>query len=490
MDEKIGQYKGKDIKRGTDAQVAEQMKAIDAIPAQDIKSETPVTVPTPTNTSSTQAIDQISQEVQTNKLRAEKELDTSKKNFEQRIQDVVGVMGSRDRLEDEQGLGQARLDTADIRNQIEAREMSLRRAIETTQKTAGLSGGQIARQVQALNRDASRELADLSIIESARLRRMDAIETNIDRKISSQLEPLQFQLQFDQMFYQENKQALTKAQDQEFQLKIASEERNYQEKLAEKESIKGIALSAAQYGATGEQVKAITDAGTFEEAMSQGASFLGEPFRIQVEAHKSQMATQSMQRSQMLEQMAALKVQAQQVANEEMIQKIENAEVKTAVVDNSLSVVDRLLKNDFGLKASTGSLPFGLDRLPVGIKFNPLNPAGAISPEISFAKKQNFLSDADFIINNLTFDKLKELKAGGATFGALSEGELRTIGSASDVLSSKAIRNKQGQITGFTGSESDVRRQITIIQEKMQKEKASIGSELLSPEERLQIINN
>ena len=265
------------------------------IPAKQIQPTDKVTVPTPT-TSSAQTIDQITAEVQAEKLKAEKEVDKSKKTFQQRIEDITNVMGSREALEREQGLDQAQLDVSDIRSQIEAREHALRRSIEQTQQTAGLSGTQIARQVSALNRDASRELADLSIIESARLRRFDSISTNIDRKIKSQLEPLQFQLQFDQMFYQENRALLTNAQDKAFQLKIAAEERNYQEAVKEKDSIKNIALQAAQYGAPGEQIKAITDAGTFDEAMNVGGSFLGEPFKMQVEAQKF---AQQIQREQL-----------------------------------------------------------------------------------------------------------------------------------------------------------------------------------------------
>jgi hypothetical protein len=257
------------------------------IPASDIKPVTPVTVPQPP-TSSAQTIDQIALEAKSQQDKAQKALDVSKKTLEERVREAVDVIGSREEMEKSEGLGQARLDVSDIQSQIEAREMSLRRAVEDTQKTAGLSGTQIARRVQALNRDAARELADLSIIESARLRRFDSISTNIDRKIKAKLEPLQFQLQFDQMFYQENRQALTSAQDKAFQLKIATEERNYQERLKEQESIKNIAITAAQYGATGEQIKAITDTNSFNEAMSIGGSFLGEGFKLQVEAQQFQ----------------------------------------------------------------------------------------------------------------------------------------------------------------------------------------------------------
>ncbi len=258
------------------------------IQANDIQSTQPVSVPNVPPQSSGQTIDAIAQESAQRAAQAQEAFDKSRSSLEDRIKEITTVMGSREDLEREQGLDQANLDVADIQNQIEAREHSLRRAIEDTQRTAGLSGTQIARRVSALNRDAARELADLSIIEGARLRRFDSISQNIDRKIKAQLEPLQFQLQFDQMFYQENRQAMTAAQDRAFQMKIMQEDRNYQEAMKEQESIKNIALSAAQFGATGEQITAITDAKNFNDAMQVGGSFLGEGFRQQVAAQKFQ----------------------------------------------------------------------------------------------------------------------------------------------------------------------------------------------------------
>jgi hypothetical protein len=272
-----------------------------SIPATDIQGTNPVSVPTPP-TSSAQTIDQIASETQRQQEIAQRDLDKSKTTFQDRINEITGVMGSREQLEQEAGLDQARLDVSDIRSQIEARELAFRRQVEATQKTAGLSGTQIDRQVRALSRDAARELADLSIIESARLRRFDSISENIDRKIKSKLEPLQFQLQFDQMFYQENRQLLSESQNRAFQIKMLQEDRNYKEKLQEQQDIKRIAEMAYQYGATGEQVAKITDANTWAEAMEAGGSFLGEPFRLQVEAQKFnqyiQQAQLSMQQAQ------------------------------------------------------------------------------------------------------------------------------------------------------------------------------------------------
>jgi hypothetical protein len=370
MDRKeLGAYKGTKIYEGDD--IAKIMADIDrgsAIKAEDIKPTPAVTAPTPPTSSSGQTIDQITAEVQAQKLKAEKALDTSKSTFENRIKEITNVMGSRETMEKEQGLDQAQLDVSDIRSQIEARELSLRRAIENTQRTAGLSGTQIARQVSALNRDAARELADLSIIESARLRRFDSISTNIDRKIKSQLEPLQFQLQFDQMFYQENRQAMTAAQDRAFQMKIMQEERNYQEQVKERDSIKNIALSAAQSGATGEQIKQITDATSFNDAMNIGGSILGEPFRQQMAAQQFQqemsiktydlqvrsqafsenMARQSLAlQSQQLEESILARVQENNIKANSEFAKTEEAQAMT-VVKGQVGTLNRLLENTVG----------------------------------------------------------------------------------------------------------------------------------------------
>jgi len=338
-----------------------------SIPATDIQGTNPVSVPTPP-TSSAQTIDQIASETQRQQEIAQRDLDKSKTTFQDRINEITSVMGSREQLEQEAGLDQARLDVSDIRSQIEARELAFRRQVEATQKTAGLSGTQIDRQVRALSRDAARELADLSIIESARLRRFDSISENIDRKIKSKLEPLQFQLQFDQMFYQENRQLLSDAQNKAFQLKIAMEERNYQEKVKEQDSIKNLALSAAQSGATGEQIKAITDANSFTEAMNIGGDILGEPFRQQMLAQQFQqemavktydlqvrsqafsenMARQSLAlQSQQLEESILARIQENNIKANSEFAKTEEAQAM-ATVKGQVGMVNRLLETTVG----------------------------------------------------------------------------------------------------------------------------------------------
>jgi hypothetical protein len=368
----LGSYQGTTIYEGDN--IAKIMADIDrgkakqSISANDIQPTTAVSIPNVAPQSSGQTIDAIAQESAQRAAQAQLDFDKSRSSLEDRIKEITTVMGSREDLEREQGLDQANLDVADIQNQIRAREHSLRRAIEDTQRTAGLSGTQIARRVSALNRDAARELADLSIIENARLNRAEAISNNIDRKIKAQLEPLAFQLQFDKMFYEENRDVMSAAQREMFDIKILREQRNYDEQAAEKKSIKDIAIAAAQSGATGEQIVAITDAKNFNEAMQVGGSFLGEPFKQQMLAQKFQqdmaiktydlqvrgqnfsesMARQSLAlQSQQLEESILARIQENNLTANAEFAKTDEAQAMS-VVKGQVGTVNRLFENVVG----------------------------------------------------------------------------------------------------------------------------------------------
>jgi len=104
-------------------------------------------------------------------------------------------------------------------------------------------------------------------------------------------------------------------------------------------------------------------------------------------------------------------------------------------------------------------------------------------------KRNDFLNSAGYIVNNFTFDKLLELKKGGATFGALSDNELRAIGGAASRLGN-AARYKDGKIVGFTGSKEQVIEDIKFIQTKFKKTQDALNASVgLTESEKLEIIN-
>lgn len=107
----------------------------------------------------------------------------------------------------------------------------------------------------------------------------------------------------------------------------------------------------------------------------------------------------------------------------------------------------KALRNDEMMSSSVG--PDGLGAF-TRTSFAPWN----------WGKKDAYLAKANQVLNNSVLNKLIESKANGATFGALSDTELSMLQKSSNVLNALAIRDKDGNITGFKGTEENFQRAI------------------------------
>lgn len=119
------------------------------------------------------------------------------------------------------------------------------------------------------------------------------------------------------------------------------------------------------------------------------------------------------------------------------------------VMEEQMARVTSALSNQWGMHASSGKMqatPLGVGQL----------------------RKDDFLTEMAFIIDNLTFDKLISLKGQGATFGALSDHELRQIGNSASVLAAMAKR-ENGGLVGFKGSKDKLEREIRFILSKLEQ---------------------
>lgn len=465
MDKTIGKYKGVDIKAGDDASVASQIQSID--------SGTPI------------AVDTLSRKADPNVTRGveivnENAMQSTTPDLTQGINNTASVLPPPPKSEATQNrelLSNTAKDLleTDVRSErLKAREDAgviekeavqrqeydaLTRAredkrlrVEEIQRQSGLTKAQKDAMVSEESRVFDRQIADKSFSYNVALGDYQAAEKIANDYIA------------DLQTERTNKQ---NAWSMLFQLA--------QNDMTESEKIE------AQQAFQEKQMK--------------------DKFELDKESARFMQTLQQSDPKYMLEvanlknQIEASKIEAQNNQDLELLTKIQGVELKSAIVDDSLAVVDRLIKNSSGLSASVGSVPlFG--RLPYGMTDAKeiSSEDGKVNFEIGgglgfrFGNKADFLTDASYIINNLTFDKLKELKASGASFGALSEGELKAIGDASGVLSAMAIK-KDGQITGFKGTETKALEQIQLIQSKLQKERDALGSDLLSPQEQLQIYN-
>lgn len=75
-------------------------------------------------------------------------------------------------------------------------------------------------------------------------------------------------------------------------------------------------------------------------------------------------------------------------------------------------------------------------------------------------ENQNFLAGLGQLTNQLTLKNLQDAKANGATFGALSEGELSLVSSSASKLNGFLSKDKDGNVTGVNASESSFKTEL------------------------------
>jgi len=301
-----------------------------AIPAPEVGSASPLSIPTPTTSSAVGS--QIAQEARatTEQQRqeyeiqqAQKEKDKSRQEIESRLQEQEDILRGQEKAEAEVGLPDLRLEVADLTSQIEAKEHALRREVERIQDTDLHPNTKASRIAEAEYR-ANREIADLSIVQAAKLRRQEVLETAISRRMQIDLAVVESRLEWDKEFYKENRDMLTKTQDRAFQLRVNAEEREYQEEMFERQQIGQVAMTAAQYGANATQIGQITQTKTWEEAVGAGSQFLGAGFALQV---RSQAFSEQMQTASFNLQQRQLAV-AEQQAELEALRKADEMNLK------------------------------------------------------------------------------------------------------------------------------------------------------------------
>ena len=128
---------------------------------------------------------------------------------------------------------------------------------------------------------------------------------------------------------------------------------------------------------------------------------------------------------------------------------------------DKLSTLDSLI-NDPYLNTAVGPNPLARVSLASGVT----------------GGKQNFLGSVANILDTQVLDTLINAKANGATFGALSEGELNLLKNSASKISKWAIKDKNGNITGFNASEKEFKKELQNLQSKTKKalENAGVSS--------------
>lgn len=164
---------------------------------------------------------------------------------------LIGQSNRNEEIYKENNVDRLKKTVDKYTNQIESEQVASRHQIEQLQRnnTEGLFGGALQTRANQIERDSLSKQADLAVLQAGASRNYDTAAAIADRKIAAETEQLQTTLDAMKFFYAENKQELTKAQDREYQLRIAQSERALQEETANKQASQAMIIEAMQLGA-------------------------------------------------------------------------------------------------------------------------------------------------------------------------------------------------------------------------------------------------
>lgn len=92
-----------------------------------------------------------------------------------------------------------------------------------------------------------------------------------------------------------------------------------------------------------------------------------------------------------------------------------------------------------------------------------------VVPDSANVYKQDALALAKNLVSNQTLQALADAKSKGVTFGALSEGELGLVGESASRIAAKLQKDKDGNITGFSGSEGEFIKDLKEVKKGLEK---------------------
>jgi len=183
--------------------------------------------------------------------------------------------------ENQQGIGQKTRDLNDINNQIRERDLEFRRNRERLEDEAGLTASQKQVQLNDLKRNQARELADLSVIQSARNNDLATAQALVNRRVELEFEPIQQKLEFQKVLFDENKSLFNQQEQRQFEKKTQERQEQIDKdkfKFRQLEETKMELLKAAQFNnAPIEIIRSVLSSKDAEKAIIAAGEFGEDP---------------------------------------------------------------------------------------------------------------------------------------------------------------------------------------------------------------------
>ena len=426
--------------------------------------------------------------------------------LQEEILKSIGTLGTEStrqaELEEEAELPGQRQELQGIINQLQTlskASAAIPIQIQEEFKGRGVTAGGIEPiQTSRLRRNTIQALG-LAAIGQTFQGNISLAEASIAKALEVEFEPERIKLQTLQQLYLFNKDALErvdKKRADNLNILLGERERLLNLAEADKKEVYNLGKLAAQFNAPTSVIQEALASSSREEALSILSPFLQDP-QAKVQLQQAMLNTEltKLRITREAEELATLRryggmTPAQWIAEQNRLReeheedlekaKQEGEEIDLAIVQgreitNDLNQVSAILNSSAidtivgtnilsrGVARQKGkfsTLISGLVTLPTGFL------AGGIIDEARGA--DDVVSSIEQMTSTLFLDKLISVKGQGATFGQLSDREGAALRNAAQSISQTAIRDNSDKVVGYDMSEKEFRKQILIVQERLQ----------------------
>lgn len=349
---------------------------------------------------------------------AQTNANTSEQDYMDALFGGSTIESSTLRAEESAGLPQLQTQLTDITNQIMKTDLDFRREREMLQTEPGLTTAQRQARLADVTRKQSSQLADLEVIRSARSNTLTNAQSIIQKKVNAEfaeqeknLNGLKFLAERADGKLKTQLDAVAKKEERAFNVAKSEFEKVESEKLQ-------LVRNAQANGAGNNVMSAILGSKTLQDAYKNAGRF-GMSIDDQIK-----------------------QAQLNKIRSEIPADLPEAEKEKAVVIADKINAFDSILNNRLGLKLSVG--PTRLNRM-----------AGALDVTSGgIGAKQEFIASVEQLVSEETLNSLINAKAKGATFGALSEGELALLKQTASKIGKWSKTDKTGKVVGYEAPES------------------------------------
>lgn len=231
--------------------------------------------------------------------------DTSKSNLYDAFLKKIGVQQTKGAVQEEFGVAGKTQKVTDYTNQLDALERSEMNEVRDLGNRNLTDTGRASAE-QEIRRKYAFQKADVAILQSAANRDLATASALAEAKINTQLEPLNTQIEFLSMFYEDNKEQLSKADQNAFNVAIQDAQTERTQKASELkilsdtklEVLKNIYANASPEVAN-QLARSVQMATTPEQVMMAAGEYSGDVLERQIKQnnlYKSQLEVQKAKR--------------------------------------------------------------------------------------------------------------------------------------------------------------------------------------------------